>query len=51
MTLLLVFLFIVGVSLTLAMAMAMIQVLWEPCATLGRLIADWLVDKFSPGQD
>lgn len=51
MTLLLVLLFIVGASLTLAMAMAMIQVLWEPCSTLGSLIADWLVDKFTGKQD
>lgn len=48
---LLLILFILAVSLGFALSIGLIQVLWEPCATLGRLIADWLVDKFSPGQD
>ena len=51
MLLLLLLLFIVGVSLALALAVALVQVLWEPCETLGCLIADWLIDKFTGKQD
>lgn len=51
MLLLLLLLFIVGASLAFALAVALIQVLWKPCETLGSLIADWLIDKFTGKQD
>lgn len=51
MSLLLLLLFIAGVSLCVALAVVLIQLLWEPCETLGCLIADWLLDKFIGEQD
>ena len=51
MLLLLLLLFIVGASLAFALAVALIQVLRKPCETLGSLIADWLIDKFTGKQD
>lgn len=47
MLLLLLLLFIVGVSLAIALSVALVQVLWEPCETLGCLIVDWLSEKSS----
>lgn len=44
---LLLVLFILAISLGFALSVALIQVLWEPCATLGRLLSDWLREKFS----